>query len=92
MGMLRIHCEVCGKTWEVYARDDWKSDNARTCPHCFEEIDRQTWERSILPAFGAMQDANRELMKDYCGYHIQKYKVDYIEDYEVSAMTERNEL
>lgn len=79
MGYLKIHCGSCGGSWEVYGRDDWKQKAARTCPHCFERIDGQDWERQILPAFGAMMDANRELMKTHSGYNAPLFRVDYIE-------------
>ena len=63
MHML-IHCGSCGGSWEIYQRDNWKNPNARQCPHCFREIDAQTWALAILPAFGAFTDANNELIKD----------------------------
>jgi len=81
MAFLRIHCEACGGTWEVYQRDDWKDDRARACPHCFAEIDRQTWHNHILPAFGMMADANAELFKDSTGYHKPLFSVDVIADH-----------
>jgi len=39
-------------------------ESARSCPRCLKTIDSQTWARFILPAFGLMDDANRELVKD----------------------------
>lgn len=80
MGLLRIHCHSCGGTWEVYGRDNWKEDNSRTCPYCHEKIDGQDWNKQILPAFGAMMDANRELMKTHSGYDASLFAVDYIAD------------
>ncbi len=67
MAYLRIHCEACGGVWEVYHRDNWNNDKARQCPHCFAEIDRQTWEKDVLSAFSAVHDANAELYKDHTG-------------------------
>ena len=81
MGMIRIHCGYCGGTWEVYGRDEWGKTAARTCPHCDSRIDGQTWEKQILPAFGAMMDGNRELVKDHTGYNQPLFAVDYIEDH-----------
>lgn len=80
MGYLRIHCDYCGGTWEVYGRDDWNDDRARQCPHCSAKIDRQDWTKEVLPAFAAMMDANREIAKTHSGYHIPLFTVDYIED------------
>lgn len=81
MAFLRIHCGVCGGTWEVYHRDNWKDDQARTCPHCFAAIDAQTWSSYVLPAFGLMADANAELFKDSTGYHKPRFSVDVIADH-----------
>ena len=80
MGHLKIHCDSCGSDWTVYHRDDWKDWKARTCPMCGETIDHQTWDDQILPAFGAMEDANRELYKDHAGYHGTLFTVTYEPD------------
>lgn len=76
MVYLRIHCATCGGVWEVYHRDNWNNDKARQCPHCFAEIDRQTWEKDVLSAFGAVHDANAELYKDHTGYDKPLFSVD----------------
>lgn len=76
MGYLKIHCDRCGGAWEVYAHQV-KDERANQCPHCFWEIDRQTWERQIVPAFCALDDANRELAKDSIGYHAPFFWVEY---------------
>lgn len=80
MVYLRIHCAACGGVWEVYHRDNWNNDKARQCPHCSAEIDRQTWEKQILPAFGAVHDANAELFKDHKGNDKPLFYVDVIAD------------
>ena len=80
---MKIHCFSCGGDWEVYDRDNWKSINARTCPHCGSRIDGTTWERQVLPAFGQFADANRELEKDSSGYNTPFFKVDCIASYKI---------
>ena len=80
MAYLRIHFEACGGVWEVYHRDNWNNDKARQCPHCFAEIDRQTWEKEVLPAFGAVHDANAELHKDHTGYDKPLFYFDVMTD------------
>ena len=65
MAYLQIHCDYCGGKWDVYKRDI-KNERARQCPHCFQEIDRQSWEKEVIPAFGMVEDANAELYKDHC--------------------------
>ena len=81
MAYMRIHCGYCGQAWEVYERDNWNSQNARTCPHCFKRIDGQTWEEQILPGFGQVADANRELLKIHTGYHLPVFTFDVIADH-----------
>lgn len=77
MGYLRIKCRNCGGAWEVYAQT---INAGRACPHCFKEIEQQSWERQIIPAFHALDDANRELAKDHTGYHVPLFEVSYKAD------------
>lgn len=78
MGYMNIHCFSCRRVWWVYDRDNWKDEPARTCPHCGAQIDAQTWEKQVLPAFGMMGDANRELFKAHTGQNAQLFRIDYI--------------
>ena len=80
MGHLKIYCDSCGSTWNVYSRDDWKDRRFRQCPVCGVCIERQTWERQILRAFGEMEDSTRELLKDHTGSHMPLFTVSYIPD------------
>lgn len=80
MSMMKIYCGYCNQYWEVYQHNDWKSDKARTCPHCFSQIDAQTWKRQILPAFGAFQDMSRTLSNDSLNGRVY-FSVDFKEDY-----------
>lgn len=78
--LLRIHCNNCGGTWDVYSRDNWKNDTARQCPHCFESVPPYTWQAEVIPAFASMMDANRELHKVHTGYGKTLFTVDFIAD------------
>lgn len=78
MGFLKIYCDSCGGTWDVYHRDI-HSDNARKCPHCLAKIDGQTWNRQILPAFGEMLDTERELFKDHMN-RAPLFCIDFVAD------------
>lgn len=80
MGKLSIHCYGCGAEWDVLHRDDWKDWKARTCPVCGKSIDPGTWERSVLSAFGEMEDANLECVKDHDQLHGTLFTVSYIPD------------
>lgn len=77
MGYLKIRCTRCGKKWKVRANEEFDGDLARTCPECGAQIDEQTWNNQVLPAFGCFEDANRELHKDALGYGLTRFKVSY---------------
>ena len=77
MGYMRIKCHYCGGTWEVYPKT---ITEGRTCPHCSKSIEKQTWDKQIIPAFLALDDANRELVKDSSGYHTPLFEVSYEAD------------
>ena len=80
MSYMKIHCDYCGGSWEVY---EWTLDHekSRYCPHYFSKIDEQTWKNQVLPAYASVCDANRELVKDFTGSHIPLFSVDVISDY-----------
>lgn len=91
MSYMRIHCNYCGQAWEVYGSRDWNNDRERSCPHCQQEIDLQTWRREILPAFGSFSDANRELFKDHTGHHTPLFTIDFVADH-IFTRTEKEDL
>lgn len=80
MAMMKIYCDYCGQKWDVYERDNWNDDKARTCPHCFHKIDSQTWKNEIVPAFGAYMDLTKQLIKD-TGAGCIRFSVDFLEDH-----------
>ena len=81
MAFLKIHCDVCGGDWEIYHRDNWKDDKARQCPHCFSKIPRDLWDREIIPALAAVNDANAELYKAHIGQHAPLFSFDIVADH-----------
>ena len=80
MSFMRIRCDYCGGAWEVYHRDNWHDDKARTCPHCSQRIDYQIWDKQVLPTFGAVEDVNAELYKEHTGYHTPLFQIEFIPD------------
>lgn len=80
MGYVRIKCHNCGGVWEAYPQIATGGDYGRTCPRCFKAIERQTWEKQVIPAFHALDDANRELVKDHTGYNLPLFEVSYEAD------------
>ena len=80
MAYLKIYCDSCGQSWEVYERA-MNDEKSRECPRCRAEIDQQTWKKQILPAWGQVSDSNRELIKDHTGYYAPLFSFDVIDDY-----------
>lgn len=68
MTYMEIHCGSCRRAWRVEISDNYHLDTARTCPRCGQQIDRQTWDKQVLPALGTVHDANFELKRDATGY------------------------
>ena len=80
MGQIKIHCDSCGGDWIVYRRSEWSDRRSRTCPVCGKSVDPGTWDRQILKAVAAMDDANLELLKDHEKSHGALFRVSYIPD------------
>lgn len=81
--LLAVDCigRITGDSvFAAQSRADLVTVYARTCPHCFKAIERQTWEKQIIPAFHALDDANREIVKDSSGYHTPLFEVSYEAD------------
>lgn len=83
MGFLRIHCKNCGGYWDINEGDDFNHPKYKKCPHCDKGIDGQDYFNTVLPAFGAMLDANRELYKTHTGYKAPLFTVDFIQSCKV---------
>ena len=77
MGTLEITCLSCSKKWQVYSHGNFRADECRICPRCGAEITKAAWERSILPAFGSMEDANRDLKNEHTGMKHPLFQIDY---------------
>ena len=80
MAYIKIYCDVCKRSWEVYGRDELGGKRARSCPHCDSRIDGKTWEGFILPALKAFDEANKELVTDNVEYHAPLFQLDFYSD------------
>ena len=78
MVYLKITCGECGRQWTVTESDNPTGKNI--CPDCGGKIDLQTWEKSLMPAFGYAKDTEKELIKAHTGYQTPLYSVDIISD------------
>ncbi|MBQ5319761.1 MAG: hypothetical protein J6K17_11765 [Oscillospiraceae bacterium] len=77
MAFIRIHCDYCGGEWEVY-KHGLTSEHSRECPHCFHTVNEQLWEKEIIPAFCAVDEANAELYKEHLGEHKPLFYFDVV--------------
>ena len=80
---LKIHCDYCGKSWEVYPRGDVlrliKEKDYR-CPHCDAKIDRDTWEELIY-ILHKTKRINEKLASDHVNKHNALFAVSFIADH-----------
>lgn len=67
MGFLKVKCYRCHHTYRLYG-DMVHHEHANVCPNCFAEIPRGIWERCVIPAWGGIEDANRDLQQTHTGY------------------------
>ncbi|MBQ9732782.1 MAG: hypothetical protein IJV74_00945 [Clostridia bacterium] len=78
MGVLKIHCYKCGGRFSVNG-GMVKHSEANVCPYCYTTLPREIWERIVLPAFGELEDANRELVKEHSGYvDVPLFQIGYV--------------
>lgn len=89
MAYMRVYCDVCGGTWEVYQRQA-REDSARQCPHCYAKINRNIWRKRVLPAFDAVQTINIELYEDHASNHRPLFTVDIVADHLYKSYQERH--
>ena len=67
MGFLKVKCYSCKGVYRLYG-DMAHSQDANKCPFCHAEIRRSVWDRIVLPAYGTLEDCNRDLQQEYTGY------------------------
>ena len=74
---MRVWCQRCGGTFELYSRDDVWSYKARTCPHCQERATGEAWAM-VIGAFEAYKAASRALYEDNTTK--TRFTVDFLDD------------
>lgn len=74
---MRIWCQRCGGSYEVYDRDDVRCNKARTCPHCQEKVTAAVWEK-VVEAHDAYKLAELALASDDTSK--TRFTVDFMDD------------
>lgn len=74
---IRVWCQRCGGTFEIYDRDDIQSHKARTCPHCQERATGETWAKVVM-AYDAYKTASKALFMDATSK--TRFTVDFMDD------------
>lgn len=67
MGFLIVNCRSCGARYRLRG-DKVHDQNANICPVCSAEVQRSFWEKYVIPAWAAFEDANRDLRNIHTGY------------------------
>ncbi len=78
MGTMKIRCDYCGGSWEVYSRD--RGERVRICPHCGEKIPIEFWEGRVLPAYETFEKVNDDLYSDHVNKHYPLFQIEYAPD------------
>lgn len=77
MGFLKIKCYHCNGTYRLYG-DMVHHPDANRCPFCYAEIRRSIWDKIVIPAWGTMEDANRDLQNEHTGYNnVPLFQIEY---------------
>lgn len=82
---LKIYCDYCGQSWEVYPRGECESrlinSKQNHCPHCgAAKIDRDTWEELIYVLMKTKR-INEKLAADHVNKHNALFAVSFIADH-----------
>ena len=75
-GFIRIHCETCGTTWEIYGTTVYAED-ANRCPCCNARIAHSAW-RLIMEADDAVTHAQYALA-EADEHNAPRFQVDFID-------------
>lgn len=77
MAYLKIRCQSCGGSWEVYRMT---LDRGNQCPHCGAKICRETWKDYVAPMLDMMNTAAVALRLDHCTYHRPLFTFTAVDD------------
>ena len=78
--VMKIYCDYCKQTWEVYAHDDALRPSARSCPHCGKaKIREETW-KEMVHCMDHVEMINRMLYSDHVNQHNPVFAVSYKAD------------
>ena len=76
-GFLKVKCYHCKGTWRLYG-DMAHHKDANRCPFCQAQIRRSIWDKIVLPAYGTLEDANRDLLNEHTGYdNVPLFQIEY---------------
>ena len=82
---LKVYCDYCGQTWEVYPRGESPvvliNSKQNHCPHCgAAKIDRETWEELVFVLMKTKR-INEKLAADHVNKHNALFAVSFIADH-----------
>ena len=78
--VMKIYCDYCGQTWEVYARDEPQRPTASRCPHCGKaKVKPETW-KEMIDCMKHVEEVNMMLAIDHANECYIPFAVSYLAD------------
>lgn len=81
MGYMKIYCDSCDRTFELYERDIMDSQRdriSRVCPHCGAKIPLACYHKAVL-AFYEHSNVNMALHNSHVNDHTPLFTIDFID-------------
>ena len=78
--VMKIYCDYCKQTWEVYSRDDPMRPTARRCPHCQKAIVKQETWKEMVDCMEHVDKVNMMLLSDHVNQRFIPFTVSYKAD------------
>lgn len=78
MALMKIDCDYCGGSWEVYERN-YTDQVSKYCPHCGKGIPDEMWT-GVAKAFERFKETNTDLFSESIGKHLPLFQVNFVSD------------
>lgn len=78
--VMKIYCDYCGQTWEVYPSGEPMRPSASKCPHCgAAKVKPETW-REMVDCLKHVDKVNMMLASDHVNERYIQFAVSYLAD------------
>ena len=76
---LKIRCDSCHQSWEVYEYNLQSGSAVRTCPHCDAVMQKETYDQ-VISTFLKAKRVNERFAADSVNKNAPLFAVSFIED------------